>query len=587
MSTPTAPRARVLRLITRPAQWVTDRLRPLLEGHEELLSIVFWAAIIGIGGAFASVLFREAIHVFQWMLTRRSGGLVQVANDLAPLARVLVPTAGGLVAGIILYFASRLRAGKGNVDYMEAMVVGDGVIGARPTLLRSLSSLATIASGGSIGREGPMVQLAALLGSKIGLVGRVPLPRRRLFVACGAAAGIASAYNAPIAGAVFVAEIVMGSFAMESFGPLLVASVSADATIHRFLGYGAVFQVPPIHFGENWELILYALLGILLGHLAPPFLALLDWSKSRFDRLAAPLPLRLAIGGVLVGITSLAFPEVWGNGYSVVDGILHGNLWGWLLFGVLIAKALSTAATVGSGAVGGVFTPTLFIGAAVGSLVGLCLRSGFAHMASDNAAFAIVGMGGFLAATTHAPLTAVLMIFEMTLDHAVVLPLILACVTAHYTSVVYRRGASVYKNALAPAREVTANTIAGLVRANAVRIRDDTSLAAMIASLPRGPLRTVYVVNDGGELIAALEPRVVAADVRHGDLDERATVATVATPVRAALTPEQSLTAALDLFLKEGVKALPVIASPWRATFLGEVSRHDVLLALQDRLSGR
>jgi len=590
MPTTTATsRTRILRLITRPAQWITDRLRPLLAGHEELLSIVFWAAIIGIGGALASVIFREAIHLFLWMLTGRSGGLVQVATDLPPVSRVLVPTVGGLVAGLILYFGSRLRTGSRSVDYMEAVVVGDGMISARPTLLRSLSSLATIASGGSIGREGPMVQLAALVGSKIGLVGRVPLPRRRLFVACGAAAGIASAYNAPIAGAVFVAEIVMGSFAMESFGPLLVASVSADATIHRFLGYGPVFEVPPIHFGENWELILYALLGILLGHLAPPFLALLDWSKSRFKALVAPLPLRLAIGGALVGFTSLAFPEVWGNGYSVVGKILHGNLWGWLLLGVLVAKAFSTAATVGSGGVGGVFTPTLFIGAAVGSLAGLCLRSGFGHMASDNAAFAVVGMGGFLAATTHAPLTAVLMIFEMTLDHAVVLPLILACVTAHYTSAVYRRGASVYKDALGSAAgsDVTANTIAALVRTKAVRVREDSTLAAMIASLPRGPLRTVYVINDGGELIASLEPRVVAADLRHGDLDEHATVSSVATPVRAALTPEQSLTAALDLFLKEGVQALPVIASPWRAIFLGEVSRHDVLLALQDRLSGR
>ncbi|MBS0395761.1 MAG: chloride channel protein, partial [Proteobacteria bacterium] len=328
-------------------------VRLLAAGHEELASIVFWAAMIGIAGALASVVFREAIHLFQWLLTGRSGGLVRVASDLGPLPRLIVPAAGGLVAGAILFLGLRLASVRRNVDYMEAVVVGDGVIAARPTLLRSLSSLVSIASGGSIGREGPMVQLAALLGSKAGLIGRVPLPRRRLFVACGAAAGIASAYNAPIAGAVFVAEIVMGSFAMESFGPLLVAAVSADATIHRFLGYGPVFDVPPIHFGENWELVLYALLGILLGHLAPPFLAALDWSRSRFAALVGPLPARLALGGLIVGLTSLAFPEVWGNGYSVVGSILHEQLFGWLLLAVLAAKVLSTLATVGSGAVGG------------------------------------------------------------------------------------------------------------------------------------------------------------------------------------------------------------------------------------------
>jgi len=590
-SFPAVAQSPALRFLARPLQWITGRLRPVLVGHEELLSIVLWAALIGILGALASVLFREAIHAFQWLLTRRTGGMVQVAQALDPLVRLVTPAIGGLVAGLILYFGQRLSSTRRNVDYMEAVVVGDGMIAARPSLLRSLSSLVTIASGGSIGREGAMVQLAALVGSKFGLIGHAPLPRRRLFVACGAAAGIASAYNAPIAGAVFVAEIVMSSFAMESFGPLLVASVSADATIHRFLGYGPVFQVPPIHFGENWELALYALMGILLGHLAPPFLALLAFSKKRLASLAGPLPLRLALGGLIVGLISMEFPQVWGNGYSVVGTILAGSLWGWMLLAVLAAKAFSTAATVGSGAVGGVFTPTLFMGAAVGSLTGFALHSGFGHISSDNAAFAVVGMGGFLAATTHAPLTAVLMIFEMTLAHAVVLPLILACVTAHYTSAVYRRGASIYRDSLVPANaaggEVLSETVAALVRASVVSFRNDTRVSDMLASLPHGPLRTAYVVNDAGELVATLAPRVVAADVRRGDISETAEIAAVATPVKVALTPEMSLTAALEMFLKEGVRSLPVIASPWRATLLGEVSRHDVLLTLQDQLAAK
>ena len=583
-------RQRALAILKAPAMWIASGLRALLVGHDELVSIVFWAAIIGIAGALASVAFREAIHLFQWLLTGRSGGLVQVASELRPLPRAIAPAIGGLVAGLILFLGLRLGAARRNVDYMEAVVVGDGVIGARSTLLRALSSLASIASGGSIGREGPMVQLAALLGSKVGLVGRAPLPRRRLFVACGAAAGIASAYNAPIAGAVFVAEIVMGSFAIESFGPLMVASVSADATIHRFLGYGPVFAVPPIHFGENWELALYALLGILLGHLAPPFLALLEWSKARFARLVAPLPLRLAIGGLFVGLISLAFPEVWGNGYSVVGSILHGRLFGGLLLAILGAKVLSTASTVGSGAVGGVFTPTLFIGAALGALAGSAMRDGLGHMASDTAAFAVVGMGGFLAATTHAPLTAVLMIFEMTLDHEVVLPLILACVTAHYTSKVYRRGASVYRDSLLPRpdeAEGAGGTVADILRPQAVQVSEDTSVAAMLAVLPPRPVRTVYVVNSGHELIASLEPRAIAAGLRRGEVHGDVSVSSLATPVRAALTPELSLTGALDLFLKERATTLPVIAGPWRAVLVGEVSRRDLLLTLQDRLAGR
>ncbi len=340
--------ARALRVFqtyyTRTAQWLT-RVRLIVVGHEELTAIVFWAALIGIAGALASMTSREGIRLFERMIMGRSGSIVEAAMALHGVHRAIVPVVGGLAAGLVIQYGTAWMAARRPVDYMEAVAVGDGVIAARPTLIRSLSSLLTIASGGSIGREGPMVQLSALIGSKGAIIGKAPVPRRRLLVACGAAAGIASAYNAPIAGALFVAEIVMGSFAMESFGPLLVSAVSADATIHRLLGYGPVFVVPPVHFGENWELILYAVFGVLLGHLAPPFLALLAWSKARFAALPLPLFVRFAAGGLIVGLISVLLPEVWGNGYSVVDAILHERMLGWLLLAVLLAKVASTAAS--------------------------------------------------------------------------------------------------------------------------------------------------------------------------------------------------------------------------------------------------
>jgi CIC family chloride channel protein len=420
------------------------------------------------------------------------------------------------------------------------------------------------------------------------------VPRRRLLVACGAAAGIASAYNAPIAGALFVAEIVMGSIAMESFGPLLVASVSADATIHRLLGYGPVFDVPTVHFGENWELILYAMFGVLLGHLAPPFLALLAWSKRRFASLPGPLYLKFAFGGLIVGLISMVFPQVWGNGYSVVDAILHNRLVGWLLLAVLLAKVASTASTVGSGAVGGVFTPTLFIGAAVGALTGSTLRLAFPHMTSGAGAFAVVGMGGFLAATTHAPLTSVLMIFEMTLDHQVVLPLILACVTAHYVAKVYRGGASIYRESLMPAAASGSaaaawylRTIADLIKPAGAVVREATTVQRMLETLPRRPVRAVYIVNGDQELVASLDPRDTFAKVKRQEISPNTAVLALSTPMQTTLTPDLSLTAALELFLRDNATELPVVANPWRMTLLGTISRHDLLLALQDRMSDK
>lgn len=584
------------RRIAAVAELITDavgRLRLLVLGHDDLAAIVFWPALIGISGALASVAFREGIHAFQWLLTGRTGGLVQLATELGTLRRALVPVIGGIAAGIVLEFGVRLFATARNVDYMETVAVGDGVITARPTLLRSVSSLFSIASGGSIGREGPMVQLSALIGSKVGLLSRAPMPRRRLMVACGAAAGIASAYNAPIAGALFVAEIVMGSFAMESFGPLLVASVSADATIHRLLGYGPVYQVPPLHFGENWELVLYAMLGILLGHLAPPFLALLDWSKRMFAGIPGPLFVKLGFGGAIVGLISIGLPQVWGNGYSVVDAILHDHLTGWLLLAVLLAKVASTASTVGSGAIGGVFTPTLFIGAAVGALIGAVLRIALPHMTSGSGAFSVVGMGGFLAATTHAPLTSVLMIFELTLDHEVVLPLILACVTAHYTAKVYRGGTSIYRDSLVPRAadgsvvEWKLHTVGDLIRPVAAVAQRTETVDMMLGGLATRLPRIVYVVDRAGELVASLDPRVIRADLKRGDITLDTPIMSVSTATRAVLTPDLSLAAALDVFLREKATVLPVIAGQWRTTLLGEVSRHDLLLALQDRLAGK
>src|SRR5579863_6513626 len=253
-----------------PLSWLT-RLRLILLGHQDLAGIVFWAALIGVGGALSSVVFREVVHLFEILFTGQSQSLVHAASELRWWHRALVPVIGGILAGLVLYFSGRAFTSSHVVDYMEAVLVGDGRIGFRATLANALSSLLTISSGGSIGREGAMVQLAAMIGSRLGLLARAPIPRLRLMVACGGAAGIAAAYNAPISGALFVSEIVLGSIAMESFGPLVVASVTSSATIHKFLGYGPVFDVPRVEFVSNWEWIFFVILGLLLGHLAPPF----------------------------------------------------------------------------------------------------------------------------------------------------------------------------------------------------------------------------------------------------------------------------------------------------------------------------
>jgi CIC family chloride channel protein len=309
-------------------------------------------------------------------------------------------------------------------------------------MIKFLSSLVTIGSGGSIGREGGIVQLSATLASKWGQLAKWPPYRLRMLVGCGAASGIAAAYNAPISGAVFASLIVLGNFSMNLFAPIVCASVVAATVSRTFFGINPWYTVPPFEFTRMDQLPWFILLGIAAGLLGVIFLKLLHGSEDLFAKLRVPVFVRLALGGLIVGVIAIWFPEVWGNGYEATKSLLHDpselmrdippthNLLLLFLMGLLLAKLLATLATVGSGAVGGVFTPTLFLGASLGAWFGSTLHVLQVGKDLPVAAFTVVGMGCMLAATTRSPLLAIIMIFEISLDYSIMLPLMLACVVS-------------------------------------------------------------------------------------------------------------------------------------------------------------
>lgn len=431
------------------AIWLRSRLLA-----DNLPATLCAAALMGLLGALATVVFREMLAWTQILLGGEDTphGMVSLARGLSPWQRFLMPAIGGAIAGAVLQMAARWLPKRGAADYMEAISIGRGVIGFRQTVARSLSSIFSIGSGASIGREGPMVQLAAMLSSLTGRYLVLPPRHLRLLVACGATAGITSAYNAPIAGALFISEIVYGAIASATLVPLVVSSVVANIVTRQILHYDAVFHMPPFTFVSGWEVINYLGLGVIAGLAAPQFLRFLDTARAAFGRVPAPLWVRMALGGLIVGALSVVNPEVWGNGYSVVNSMLHTQ-WAWqAVAAILLLKTLATAASVGSGAVGGVFTPTLFVGAALGALYGTGLQALFpAGDLSAVSSYAVVGMGTLLAATTYAPLMSILMIFEMTLSYEVMLPLMLACITGYV--IAHRiRPDSVYAKSLASNR---------------------------------------------------------------------------------------------------------------------------------------
>ncbi|WP_198385359.1 ClcB-like voltage-gated chloride channel protein [Burkholderia ubonensis] len=553
-------------------------------------TMLIWSVIVGIGGAFATIAFREGIELVQRVVSGGSGSFVEMAKRLPWYVRFWLPAAGGFLAGCVLLLATRGGAKTRKTDYMEAVALGSGVVPVRQSLWRSASSLLTIGTGGSIGREGPMVQLAALAASLVGRFAHFDPPRLRLLVACGAAAGITSAYNAPIAGAFFVSEIVLGAIAMESFGPMVVASVVANIVMREFAGYRPPYEMPVFPAVAGPEVLPFVVLGLLCGVLAPQFLHLLDASKHQFKRLPVPLPVRLALGGLIVGVISVWIPDVWGNGYSVVNQILHSP-WTWqALVAVLVFKVLATAATVGSGAIGGVFTPTLFVGAVLGSLFGLGMQALWPGHTSAYFAYAMVGMGAFLAGATQAPLMAILMIFEMTLSYQVVLPLMVSCVVAYFvaratgTTSMYEITLRHHQDAQERLR-IRTTQMRELIQPAQTVVPLTASVADMTRVFLEYPVKYLYVTDDAGRFRGAVALKDITCDL----LDRRDTTDKTAahyahTPF-PLLTPDMPLGTALELFMGFQGERLPVIESAAEPTLAGVVYKTSLLDAYR-RMTG-
>ncbi|REE17731.1 CIC family chloride channel protein [Paraburkholderia sp. BL27I4N3] len=547
------------------------------------------SVVVGITGALATALFRLAIEAIDAQIggTAATTDLVDVARALPWYWRIAVPAIGGVIAGAMLVFAHRHRRPGRDEDYMDAVTVGAGNIGVAQTILTTASSLASIASGSSIGREGPMVQLAALCASLVGKILRMTVANARLTVACGAAAGITAAYNAPVAGALFVSELVLGSIAMARFGPVLIAAVASNMTMRALGGYHPTYAMPDYPSTSAAELVLFAALGIVCGLSAPVFLTAVQKGKSSFSRLRAPLPLQLALGGAVVGVISLVCPEVWGNGYSVVSSILH-QPWPWrVLLVVLVAKVAATVISAGSGAVGGVFTPTLFVGAVLGCLFGESISLLPFSTSAEPTAYAIAGMGAILAAATQAPLMAVVMMFEMTGSYQSVLPLIVSAVVASAVAnaiggpVMY--GVTVRRNLKEGMRKrLAAGTVRDLVEKPATVVHTDTSLAEALCVFERHPVRYLYVVSRDGDFLGVIALRTVARSLATETGNASLNVGDLLSDEVITLHGNDTYDAALEAFLAFPGERLPVVDDGLKPHFVGIVRKSTLLRAYAD-----
>lgn len=380
--------------------------------------------VTALGASTFAVAFRAALAQL-YRLLAGADDVVRAMSALPLAGRVLLPAAGGLLAGLAALAAARLPSSHGVGDVMEAAVLGRVRLSLRVTVLKCLGSFCAIATGGSLGREGPLVQFGAAVGQASGRWLRASGADARVLVAAGAAAGFAAAYNTPIAAVLFVVEVVIGVVSLETLAPVLVAVV-LGSVVSRALGDDApLFGHRTFETRSALELPAFALLGALTALGGHGFLRLLAAVEGRLRRPGLPLPWRPALGGLVTGLVLLVLPAAAGNGAEPLRGVLDGRYAVGALVWLLVAKVVATVSSVGSGSPGGVFTPTMLLGGGIGALFALSLRA-VGLPAGAPGGYALVAMAAAVAGTTHAPIMAAVLAFEMTGDYAIALPLLLA-----------------------------------------------------------------------------------------------------------------------------------------------------------------
>jgi len=587
------------------------QVREQFELREEALHLAL-AGGVGLLGGIVNALFFLAIEQVQRVSLRRPGDLVEIAEMMSPWERALIPALGALLAGLVLHFGLRFAGRQGATNLLEVVVAGDGKLPFRSNVIRAASSLVSIGTGASIGREGAITQLTATLASKWGQLRKWPPYRLRLLVGCGAASGIAAAYNAPIAGAVFAALIVLGNFSMNLFAPLVFSSVIAAVVSRSFFGIDPWYVVAPYEFTSVLQLPWFVLLGAMVGFFGAVFLKMIQRAELRFRQLGGPIYLRLALAGALVGLIAVVFPGVWGNGYVVTNRVLQGRfdelaapwLYGGLspefevllfLGGLFLAKMLATVVTVGAGTVGGVFTPTLFLGASFGALFGTVLHQLGGAQQLPTSAFALAGMASMLSATTRSPLLAMIMVFEISLDYSLMPALMLGSVVAiliagqlHpdsiYTEPLRRRGLEVNRED-ERAGVAMEQTVGDLMREPVAPLRENATLREIADRFLKSPNNFLPVVDADQRLIGV----IALHDLKEHLGADQSVIPVIAyevmRPPPKCLTPNLPLLQALPIVLESELRNIPVVNSFKENRLVGSVARGEVLAIFSEAIA--
>jgi CIC family chloride channel protein len=574
-----------------------ERLRNWLHGTPA--GLVGLALVTGLGAGGGAIAFRWLIGAFTYLFTGQSdyGALGRPVHPFLPGLGiwfiVAVPVIGGLLYGPLIERFAREARGHGVPEVMLAVAEQGGRMRSRVAVVKSLASAICLGSGGSVGREGPIVQIGSALGSTIGQTLRVGESNLALLVACGAAGGISATFNAPIAGVFFALELILRNFEVRSFGAVVLASVTADVVSRAAFGSASFLPLPPFQIVSVWEFGLYALLGLVAAFVGVVFIRTLYGTEDLLDRVWGSRPewLRPAVGGVALGLVLLALPQLYGVGYAPLEQAIGGHDAIALLLILLVGKMVATSLTIGIGGSGGVFAPSLFMGGMLGTAFGMVANSVAPDLVAPAGAYGLVGMGAVFAAAAHAPITAILMLFELTGDYQIILPMMFAIAVAAgvstfltsetiYTLKLRRRGIDIHRGPAANLMQLI--RVRDAMRPLPTPLLAGASLPEVVDRFVADAVEALPVVDEQGAYCGIVTSHQVEEGMRTNALHATAIdLAQSVPPVGIDETLEQ----ALARLLAHGATGLAVLADE-SGHVVGWLTHRDVLAAYGARSVG-
>ncbi len=551
------------------------------------------ALAVGVATGMGVWLYKQIIL---WVTQIAFGGLGGALSPLGHWTVALVPVVGGLIVGLLLHFFIGEERSHGVAGIMEAVALAGGRLRYRRMPIKVGISGVAIGFGASVGPEDPSVQLGANLGSMVGQLGRLSDDSIRTLVAAGAAAAISATFNAPIAGVFFALEIILGELTGPTFGVVILASVASAVFMQAVAGSQPAFHVPTYEFRSWVDLPLYALLGVLAGVIAALYIFLIYRSQAVFRELALPRWAKPALAGLLVGCVGLFLPQIFGVGYDTIEKLLNGEQIGLLLvLALLAAKIIMTPTSLAGGFIGGVFAPSLFLGATLGSAYGMAVHYLMPNYAVIPPAFALVGMAAVLSGTVRAPLTAILLLFEMTGDYRIILPVMFAAglslLVARWLQPhsVYEYGLALKGIRLERGRDVEvleSITVGEVMRSNLPTLSQDATLATAAEMFTTTHHHGLPVVDAQGNLVGIF----TVSDLERAealDTAEPAKIGAVCTRDLVVAYPEESIGSALRRMSVRDIGRLPVVAQDNPRHLLGMLRRNDLVRAYDLALTRR